>query len=138
MSETSAGQASSAQPCVPGKLGKLGTLGKPGKPCFSYSVEGDVTATGSLAFGDLELLELGPDQVATITCEPAKSFDLGEGPGKKTVREVRGGTVGLILDARGRPLALPGERADCQATMERWTKATDMYTEVEAGEPVGV
>ena len=112
-------------------------LGKPGKPCFSYSVEGDVSATGSIGFGDLELLELGPDQVATITCEPAKGFDLGEGPGKKTVREVRGGTVGLILDARGRPLALPGERADCQATMERWTKAMDMYTEVEAGEPVG-
>jgi hypothetical protein len=112
-------------------------LGKHGKPCFSYSIEGAVSASGSLNFGDLKLLPLGQDQVATITCEPAKGFNLGEGPGKKVVREVRGGTVGLILDARGRPLALPDERAACQQTMEQWTEALELYPEACAPEPVG-
>ena len=39
--------------------------------------------------------------------EPERGFDCGAGPGKPIERQVRGGTVGLILDARGRPLTLP-------------------------------
>ena len=59
-----------------------------------------------------------PDQTCNnCTCEPARGFDLGAGNGKKVTHEVRGGTVGLIIDGRGRPLGLPEDRQQCQQTI---------------------
>lgn len=104
--------------------------GKAGKPCFSYEVKGQgADESGDLAFGDLRLVPLGPGETATVTAEPARGFDLGNGPGKRVVRQVKGGTVGLILDARGRPIALPEDRASGRAAVEAWLKAVEMYDE---------
>lgn len=107
-------------------------LGKEAKPCFSWTLSGDVNDSGTCNFGDLELIEMGADQRATITCEPTKGFDLGAGSGKKVSHEVRGGTVGLIIDARGRPLGLPEDRQQCQQTMKQWVKNMAMYEEMVA------
>jgi hypothetical protein len=101
---------------------------KPGKECFSYQISGKtLNESGTMHFGELKLLPLGAGETATVSVEPTRSFDLGAGPGKKLEREVRGGTVGLILDARGRPLELPPERAACRATTSAWVKALDLY-----------
>jgi uncharacterized protein (TIGR01319 family) len=83
-------------------------LGKPGKTCFRYSIVGEtLRASGEMAFGEIELLPLGPDETAQVVIEPARGFDVGAGRRKRIERQVRGGTVGLILDARGRPLQPP-------------------------------
>jgi uncharacterized protein (TIGR01319 family) len=106
--------------------------GKPGKPCFSYEITGaTLNRTGELIYGDLELLPLGQGETATVAVEPSRGFDFGAGPGKRIAREVRGGTVGLVLDARGRPLQLPEDRAECRQTIERWITALEMYPEAE-------
>lgn len=103
-------------------------LAKPGKPCFSYAIEGStLNEKGEIAFGELKLLPLGPGETATVSIEPARGFDFGAGPGKAVKRTVKGGTVGLILDGRGRPLALPEERSACQATMGKWVKTLNLY-----------
>ena len=47
--------------------------------------------------------------------------------GSRVERTVKGGTVGLILDARGRPLVLPEERRACRETMSRWVRSLDLY-----------
>ncbi|MEE2912867.1 MAG: glutamate mutase L [Planctomycetota bacterium] len=104
-------------------------LGKAGKPCFTWSLTGDITASGTSNFGDLDLIEMGSDQTGTIVCEPAKGFDLGDGPGKKVSHQVRGGTVGLIIDGRGRPLGLPEDRQQCQQTISKWVESMAMYEE---------
>lgn len=101
--------------------------GKAGKPCFSFRLEGPQPASGELSCGELRLLPLGPGVTAQITIEPARGFDAGEGPGKRVQREIKGGTVGLILDARGRPLELPADRETCRQTMENWIAALGMY-----------
>ena len=85
-----------------------------------------------MRFGEIKLLPLGPDEWAKVTIEPARGFDFGAGPGKKITRKVRGGTVGLILDARGRPLILPEQRSACQRTIGAWVEALDLYPEMEA------
>jgi hypothetical protein len=104
-------------------------LGKVGKPCFKYTIKSaSLNESGSMNFGDLKLLPLGPDDSATVSIQPERGFDCGAGPGKPIERTARGGTVGLVLDARGRPLALPEQRAACQATMSRWVKAMNMYS----------
>lgn len=102
--------------------------GKPGKDCFSYTIKSEsLNESGAMKFGDLKLLPLGPGKTAQVSVEPARGFDLGAGPGKSLEREVRGGTVGLILDARGRPLELPADRAACREATTRWVKALDLY-----------
>ena len=103
-------------------------LGKAGKPCFTWSLEGDVNDSGTCNFGDISLIEMGPDQHSTITCEPAKGFDLGAGSGKNVTHEVRGGTVGLLIDGRGRPLGLPEDRQQCQQTILRWVENMQLYS----------
>jgi hypothetical protein len=61
-----------------------------------------------------------PEQEVEIVVEPAGGFDLGAGPGKAVSRRVKGGTVGILFDARGRPLALPSSEADRRAAVARW------------------
>ncbi|MHC5024028.1 MAG: glutamate mutase L [Planctomycetota bacterium] len=108
-------------------------LGKPGRPCFRYEIQGEtLSESGELMFGDSLLLPLGRGETASITVEPSRGFDLGAGPGRRIDRTVWGGTVGLLLDARGRPLQLPEDRDDCRRTVERWVQAGEMYPQMEA------
>jgi uncharacterized protein (TIGR01319 family) len=102
--------------------------GKPGKDCFAYHISGATfNESGMMHCGELKLLPLGPGETALVAVEPTRNFDLGAGPGKKFEREVRGGTVGLILDARGRPLELPPDRQTCRNTTTRWVTALNLY-----------
>ena len=109
---------------------------KPGKTCFSWELTGDRTGSGTINGGEMQLVELAEGETGMISLSPARGMDLGEGPGKKVEREVRGGTVGLILDGRGRSLELPEERAACQSTVQGWLDSLDVYT--EAAEPAAV
>jgi uncharacterized protein (TIGR01319 family) len=96
--------------------------GKWGKKCFSYRVSGAVNASGDLTCGDVALVRVSSDQEVEITVEPTKEFDLGAGAGKSLTRRVKGGTVGILFDARGRPLVLPDSESDRRATVARWAK----------------
>ncbi|MHC5114445.1 MAG: glutamate mutase L [Planctomycetota bacterium] len=110
--------------------------GKPDRTCFSYEIQGEtLQESGEIIYGDLKLLPLGQGETATVTVEPAKGFDLGAGPGKRVVREVKGGTVGLILDARGRELVLPEDRETCKKTIAQWVEALDLYPDGVGGAP---
>ena len=103
-------------------------VGRPQKTCFEYAIRGEtIDQSGALAFGEIKLLPLGLGETATITAEPARGFDLGAGPGRRIERKVKGGTVGLILDARGRPLQLPADRKICKRTIEEWVTSLDLY-----------
>ncbi|MCH7848553.1 MAG: glutamate mutase L [Planctomycetes bacterium] len=107
-------------------------LGKLGRPCFEYQITGDtLNESGTINFGDVKLLPLGPDETAKVTIDPARGFDVGAGPGKKVQRKVTGGTVGLFLDGRGRPLILPQQRSEAQKMMMRWVTAMELYPEME-------
>jgi len=102
--------------------------GKPGKTCFTYVIEGDgISEKGTIEVGDLRMFPLAGDKSAKVTIEPARGFDLGAGPGKRIERTIRGGSVGIILDARGRPLALPEDRTTCRAAVKRWTTTMGLY-----------
>lgn len=102
--------------------------GKEGKPCFSYKIQGStLNETGEILFGKIKLLPLGPGETATITIEPTKIFDTGAGPGRKVEAEVKGGTVGLFLDGRGRPFDIPKDHNQSRKMMENWITAVDLY-----------
>jgi hypothetical protein len=104
--------------------------GKPGKPCFRYEIQGaGLNESGEMTIGDLRLFRLGVGETARVAIEPSRGFDVGHGSGKRVEREVRGGKVGVILDARGRPLELPEDRAACRRLVSRWMKDLELYAE---------
>lgn len=80
-----------------------------------------------MSFGEIKQLSLKVGQAAKATISPQKGFDIGAGPGKKIEREVQGGVVGLLLDARGRPLQLPNDTVTRRNLLLNWFKNLDLY-----------
>jgi hypothetical protein len=75
--------------------------------------------------GSLEIIPLRLNEQAMLTLYPAPTVDVGLGPGERAraADEIDGGLVGLIVDARGRPLTLPSEKAERQARLLQWAQA---------------
>jgi len=72
-------------------------------------------------YGSLEVLPLSAGHKATLELRPTRKFDIGLGAkGKGATTELEGGAVGVIIDARGRPLTLPVTRAEQQAKIQEW------------------
>ena len=57
-----------------------------------------------------------------MTLYPAPSVDVGLGTGERAraAEEIDGGLVGLIIDARGRPLSFPANENERQARLLQW------------------
>jgi hypothetical protein len=75
--------------------------------------------------GTIEVIPLQVNEQALLTLFPAPTVDVGLGPGERAraAEEIDGGLIGLIIDARGRPLALPNDDAERQARLLQWTQA---------------
>jgi len=106
----------------------LGTGGSRGS-CVEYALTlpGGQVIEESLSFGELRVHPLDVGQEALLEATPARSFDLGGGRGKTVRAKVVGGVVGVVMDARGRPLALaedPGERV---RQITAWSDEIQMY-----------
>jgi uncharacterized protein (TIGR01319 family) len=102
--------------------------GKRGKPCFRYQIKGDgIHETGELKVGEMRLLPLPVNHTAEIVIDPERGFDLGDGPGKPVKGTVRGGTVGIVLDARGRPLVIEGEESERREQIGDWVAELNVY-----------
>ena len=77
------------------------------------------------------MIELGIGETAEVEVSPVRGVDLGGGSGKTVKRTVKGGTVGIILDARGRPLTLPDEDEARREAVRRTIDAIQLYPEEE-------
>jgi hypothetical protein len=73
---------------------------------------------------EMKLLRIG--ERAHIEVTPERGFDVGAGPGVVVKREVRGGSVGLILDGRGRPLTVPAG-TEGRRLVASWAKALELH-----------
>lgn len=110
-------------------------VGKPGETCLTIRMGSE---TISVPFGTIRVIPLGfVDETTSneperreVTLQPARGFDVGAGKGRQRTVTVTGGKVGLIIDARGRPLSLPADDATRVARMREWLEAM--------GLPVGV
>ena len=113
-------------PCI-----SLTNSGKYGSQCLNCVITypDGKKLEESLLFGDIKVFELGEGEKAEIEVTPARQFDLGEGKGQKITKEVTGGVVGLVIDARGRPLDLDGSKGKeprCEV-LSKWNTAFDAY-----------
>lgn len=86
------------------------------------SVDKSFNVNVQVQYGQIGVFPLRFEEGKKVLLElvPAHGFDIGQGPGKNCTLEYRGGSVGLIVDARGRPLELPRDRARRCKQLKEW------------------
>jgi hypothetical protein len=100
----------------------LGTA-RPGEVALRVKVyypDGQV-AQEEVSYGSIEVIPLGPGERATLELRPTRRFDVGVGePGRVATAEAEGGILGLVIDARGRPLELPADDEGRRKLIQEW------------------
>ncbi|MCX5743824.1 MAG: glutamate mutase L [Proteobacteria bacterium] len=85
------------------------------------------TQRRTLVAGELACLPLADGARANATITPVRGVDVGGGPGVEVKRSLRGGSTGLVLDGRGRPIVVPTEREARVRAVQAWAGALDLY-----------
>ncbi|MFH1144614.1 MAG: glutamate mutase L [Candidatus Eisenbacteria bacterium] len=103
--------------------------GKEGGRCMKVQVAlpDGKTEVFEMSVGAIRRLPLAREEEAEVQVEPAGAFDVGAGRGRPLKRRLRGGVVGLIFDARGRPLTLPEEAKERIRKLSEWAVAMELY-----------
>jgi len=81
----------------------------------------------NVTFGCIKRIPLETNKKAIVQIKPEKEFDVGAGRGQSLETEVEGGVVGVIIDARGRPLILPEKNEERIKRIVEWYKSLDAY-----------
>ena len=87
---------------------------------IEYSNGRQVTA--EVMSGSIEIIPLRINEQAMLTLYPVPTVDVGLGPGERAraAEEIDGGLVGLVIDARGRPLIFPTNEHERHARLVQW------------------
>lgn len=90
--------------------------------CTAKLVDADGReTTAAVKAGALEVLPLPSGQSGRLTLKPRAGVDVGFGPGRAQTFDVaNGGAVGIVIDARGRPLNLPKDPAARAERLQQW------------------
>jgi hypothetical protein len=80
------------------------------------------------AQGELSRLPLGQGERALFSLQPHPTIDIGLGPGQpaRATEPIEGGALGLVIDARGRPLPFAAGRDERIAQARTWRTALGM------------
>jgi hypothetical protein len=115
--------------------------GRPGETAVEAELKevGGETRRVVVQHGQIGRLALAPGRGGTLMVQPADGVRIGSNPaGKQALSnpgEIRGSALGVIIDARGRPLRLPDDPLTRQERLWDWLVALG----VESGSlPYGV
>jgi hypothetical protein len=102
-------------------IAPLGTA-RVGTPILRVKItyEGGREVNLDVKYGSLEVLSLPMGAVATLRLQPLHRFDVGMGPGRGGRLQVVGGALGVVIDARGRPLVLNSDPIRRREKMQKW------------------
>jgi hypothetical protein len=70
--------------------------------------------------GALEILPLASGQSGRLHLEPLHHADIGFGPGRPGDLTVSGTVLGVVIDARGRPLRFPADHGRRREMLKKW------------------
>jgi len=118
-------------------LVRLGTIiapagtANPGEPVVEVKLQlpDGSSFQKELNLGEILNIPLAERMKANALITPKRGFDVGAGSGKSLEAVLEGGVVGIVVDARGRPLALPSNDADRRKTLTGWFKSLRLYPE---------
>jgi len=116
-------------------LVRLGTCiaatgdGKAGRKCLAYRLarSGGEPFVGDLAFGQMLRIPVDEGDRLDVDVTPVRGVDVGAGSSARLRTTCRGGQVGVVLDARGRPLQHVAEEQERRRQADRWLQALDAY-----------
>lgn len=96
--------------------------GAPGERALRITVESEDKGEYRIdaEFGELIAVPLAPGVAAQLSLKPERKVDVGRGPGRGRKITVHGGAVGLVVDVRGRPLALPSNEEERRNRIQQW------------------
>lgn len=96
---------------------------RPGTPVLRVKMTYDngYTSTHEVKQGVLDVLPLAVGQRANLQLQPLHRYDIGMGaPGRGGRVKVTGSALGVIIDARGRPLQLPKDTQRRHELIKKW------------------
>lgn len=73
--------------------------------------------------GEIKVIPCGTGEFKSLTITPTKNYDVGTGKGKPRTERLEGGTVGIIVDGRGRPFELTLATPNRIAKLRSWLEA---------------
>ena len=94
--------------------------GKEGEPCLTIEYNGK---SETFRVGEIRVLPMGVGETLEAVLKPSRGFDVGAGRGRTCEARLEGGVVGIIVDARGRPLQLPSDDALRRHKLIEWLTA---------------
>ena len=110
---------------------ELGTViaplgqGRPGRGALQLKItydDGEVVEA-EIPAGAIERFPLAPGEEATLEVRPSRHFDIGLGQrGLGGKARVRGGSLGIMVDTRGRPLVVPRDPQKWRVSLEQWLR----------------
>jgi MutL protein len=98
-----------------------------GTPILRVRMTGEegVESEQEVKYGSLVIIKLPLGQAGTLHLTPLHRFDVGMGGlGRGGTVKVIGGVMGVVIDARGRPLHLPPEPSKRRELLNNWLIAT--------------
>jgi uncharacterized protein (TIGR01319 family) len=102
-----------------------------GKKIASMTIKmpGGVVLEKDIEYGTIQRIELGEGENAEIEGSVSSPFSLSSktGNGRRFIEKVEGGVVGLIIDARGRPIDLPKDDNARRKKVREWYSALGAY-----------
>lgn len=105
-------------------IAPIGTAKTDGVPCVKIKTDdGEI----SVNYGDMARIPLATGEKKKMIIETERRFYIGPNKERKLEVEVGGGVVGVIVDARGRPLKLPDEMERRIDKLSSWHKALQVY-----------
>lgn len=112
--------------------------GRPGVRALALELEfpNGMRQQVEVAWGEIVCTSFRWGEEAHLTVRPARDTRVGTGrPGERLTtlggESIRGGALGLIVDARGRPLELPGEDGPRLQCLQEWLCQCGAYTDEE-------
>jgi len=99
-----------------------------GKPCMTVEIQSK--GKFDLKVGDMKLIPATRDEEFEVIVSPSKKFDVGGGRGKTVKKKIRGGVVGIILDARCRPIHLPEKHDERITALQKWNEELNIYPKI--------
>ncbi|MGB4308880.1 MAG: glutamate mutase L [Candidatus Cloacimonadaceae bacterium] len=83
-----------------------------------------------IPYGELRLIPLGVGEVAKAHLKTSGGLTLDSNRSKELDVELHGGTVGIVLDTRGRrPFGLPTEKTQRISYLKKWMREMNVYPE---------
>jgi hypothetical protein len=73
-------------------------------------------------FGTIHVIPLSLGEKATLKLQPLHRFDVGMGVGRGGTVQVTGSKLGIVFDARGRPLSFYNEPARWRSQYNQWLR----------------